>query len=75
MRTFKLLVAGLFVSVSAAAAAAADGKVTFRTPDDALRQGIAAYNGGYYELALPALETASESWPATGQFYLAPSIC
>ncbi len=71
MRTFKLLVAGLFVSVSAAAAAAADGTVTFRSPDDALRQGIAAYNGGYYELALPALEAASQTWPATGQFYLA----
>lgn len=71
MRTYKLLLAGLFLSLSALTAPAADSTVTFRSPDDALRQGIAAFNGGYYELALPALEAAAQTWPTTGEFYLA----
>ncbi len=70
MRTFKLLVAGLAFSLSTLAVAAGEA-VTFRSPDDALRQGIAAFNGGYYELALPALEAAAKTWPSTGQFYIA----
>ena len=52
-------------------AKAANGGVTFRSNEDALRQGIAAFNGGYYELAMPALEAAAESNPALGAFYLA----
>ncbi len=70
MRTYKLFVAGLAFSLSTLAVAAGEA-VTFRSPDDALRQGIAAFNGGYYELALPALEAAAKTWPATGQFYIA----
>ena len=52
------------------AALAANG-VTFKSPDDAIRQGIAAFNGGYYELAVPALEAVAETNPAIGRFYLA----
>jgi TPR repeat protein len=59
------------LALSALSAVSAESGVTFRTPDDALRQGIAAFNGGYYELALPALEAASQTSPAVGQFYIA----
>ncbi len=55
----------------APAAVAAGGGITFRSPEDALRQGIAAFNGGYYELAMPALEVAADTNPALGAFYLA----
>ncbi len=52
-------------------AAAAGGGLTFKSPDDAMRQGIAAFNGGYYEIAVPALEAVAETHPSVGRFYLA----
>lgn len=55
----------------APAAMGASSGVTFKSPDDALRQGISAFNGGYYELAVPALEAVVESNPSVGRFYLA----
>lgn len=71
MRTSKVIVAGLMLAISACSAFADDNGVTFRSPDEALRQGISAFNGGYYELALPALEAASRTAPVLGQFYIA----
>ncbi len=73
MRTFNttFALAALLAVTLIPAASAAGGGVTFRSSDDALRQGIAAFNGGYYELAMPALEAAAESNPALGDFYLA----
>ena len=44
-----------------AAAPAAAGDVTFKSAHDALMQGISAYSGGYYEMAIPALKFAAES--------------
>jgi len=61
----------LIASVVLPAAAYAAGTVTFRSGEDALKQGIAAFNGGYYELAVPALEAAAESNPVMGTFYIA----
>ncbi|MEZ5901097.1 MAG: tetratricopeptide repeat protein [Hyphomicrobiaceae bacterium] len=71
MRTFKRACLSLIASIALSAAAFAAGGVTFRTPEEALKQGIAAFNGGFYELALPALETAAESNPIMGTFYIA----
>jgi TPR repeat protein len=34
-----------------------------------MKQGISAYNGGYYELALPALEALEASKPQIARFY------
>lgn len=45
------------------------GEVTFRSPDDAMKQGISAFNGGYYELALPAFEALEASKPQIARFY------
>lgn len=43
--------------------------VTFRSPDDAMKQGISAFNGGYYELALPAFEALEISKPQIAHYY------
>ncbi|MEQ1712457.1 MAG: sel1 repeat family protein [Hyphomicrobium sp.] len=50
-------------------AAAADPK--FKSPQDALKQGIGAFVGGYYEIAHPALEAAAAANLFLGQYYLA----
>jgi len=57
----------------AASAPASAGAATpqFRTAEDALRQGIGAYTGGYYEMAIPALEMAAAQNLFYAQFYLA----
>lgn len=71
MRTSNRFAAGLiWLVVTSSSALAAEG-VTFKSPDDALRQGIAAFNGGYYEIAVPALEAVAETNPTLGRFYLA----
>lgn len=57
--------------VASSSAAIAANSVTFKTADDAMRQGISAFNGGYYELAVPALEAVAKTNPAIGRFYLA----
>ena len=72
MRTFKRgLLALCAGTVLIGAASAASNGLTFRNGDDALKQGIAAFNGGYYEIAMPALEVASDSNPVLGAFYMA----
>ena len=45
--------------------------MTFRSQEDALKQSISAFNGGYYEIALPALEALEQSKPQVARFYLA----
>jgi uncharacterized protein len=72
MRTSKFFAAGLAWMLTASVSAlAAAGGLTFKSPDDAMRQGIAAFNGGYYEIAVPALEAVIETNPSVGRFYLA----
>mgnify|MGYP003501428692 CR=1 FL=1 len=45
--------------------------VTFATPREALKQGISAYQGGYYEIAIPALEFAAAKQEFMAEYYLA----
>jgi uncharacterized protein len=71
MRTSKLYIVSLVSAMVLPLAAAAVEGVTFRSGEDALRQGISAFNGGYYEIAMPALEAAAESSPVLGRYYLA----
>jgi hypothetical protein len=47
------------------------GEVVFRSPDDAMKQGISAFNGGYYELALPAFEALEPTKPQIARYYMA----
>ena len=72
MRISSRFAAGLvlLLASSHSAAVAANG-VTFKSPDDAIRQGISAFNGGYYELAVPALEAVAQTNPVIGRYYLA----
>lgn len=69
MRTYKSAVLSLIASIALPGLAAA-GSVSFRSGEDALKQGIAAYNGGYYELAVPALEAAAETNRVVGSYYI-----
>lgn len=73
MRTFKrrLIFVVTGVAVAATAAFAGPAALTFKSPEDALRQGVSAFNGGYYELAVPALEAVVQTNPVMGKFYLA----
>ncbi len=69
MRTFKK---ALLICLTLAGAVSAEAAgVTFRSREDALKQGISAFNGGYYEIALPALEAASAPNAPLGTFYIA----
>jgi exopolysaccharide production negative regulator len=68
MRIFKLL-SGLVLVVLAPALAAAE--TPFASTREALKQGISAYQGGYYEIAIPALEYAARQDEFMAQFYLA----
>lgn len=60
--------AALLVAGGAGPAAASP---KFKSPEDALKQGIGAYAGGYYEIAHPALEAAAAANLFLGQYYLA----
>ncbi len=63
-----IAIAGILLAVLAAPATAAP---RFSSPEDALRQGISAYNGGYHEIAIPALEFAASENLFLGSYYLA----
>jgi TPR repeat protein len=70
MRTFRVVLAGSIAALSLISAAVA-GEVTFRSSEDALKQGISAFNGGYYELALPAFAALEVTKPQIARFYMA----
>lgn len=67
----RLMVLVASVALTATATFAGAATLTFKSPEDALRQGVSAFNGGYYELALPALEAVVPTNPVMGKFYLA----
>lgn len=63
---------GLALALAMAAPASAGaGTAQFRSPEDALKQGIGAYAGGYYEMAIPALEVAAAKNLFLARYYLA----
>lgn len=70
MQISKLSSAVVAVTLMLAGAASA-GSVTFRSPEDALKQGVSAFNGGYYEIALPALEAIGNTNSVVSRFYQA----
>jgi TPR repeat protein len=67
--TVRVLIAGLLICLGSLAAMA--GAAKYRSAQDALDQGIGAYNGGYYEIAIPALEYAAEARLFLAPYYLA----
>ena len=62
------LIAALLPILNAGASAQT---VTFATPRDALKQGMSAYQGGYFEIAIPALEFAAAKKEFMAEYYLA----
>jgi hypothetical protein len=58
------------LAVLASSASHAAGP-TFRSSQEALKQGVAAYSGGYYEIAIPALEHAAAQNELMANYYLA----
>lgn len=70
MRTYKLLLLSLGCAAFAASPALA-GSATFVSAKDALKQGMGAFQGGYYEQAIPALERAAEDNEFLALYYLA----
>jgi uncharacterized protein len=69
MRISKLIaiaVAAALLPVSAWA-----GTTPFVSARDALKQGMSAYQGGYYEIAIPALEYAAGADESMANYYLA----
>ncbi len=62
-------VAALVLCLSALSVSA--GSAKYRSPQDALEQGIGAYNGGYYEIAIPALKYAADAHLFLAPYYLA----
>lgn len=68
-RAIGSVIAGLLLCLSAVCAGAAPAQ--YRSPQDALDQGIGAFNGGYYEIAEPALKYASDAHLFLAPYYLA----
>lgn len=69
MRTSRLIL-GLIVLASLPAVALAQS-TSFNSSREALRQGVSAYQGGYYELAMPALKYAADKGEFMASYYLA----
>ncbi len=53
------------------AVGASASSAKYRSAQDALEQGIGAFNGGYYEIAVPALEYAADAHLFLAPYYLA----
>lgn len=69
MRISKLSIAGSVAIFCTMVGSAFAAGVTFRSADDAMKQGISAFNGGYYELALPAFEALEATKPQIARYY------
>ena len=66
----KAALAILFAAGSLLIASEAEAR-RFRSAEDALAQGIGAFKGGYYEIAIPALEEAAAAGLIEAKFHLA----
>lgn len=78
MRTSKRIetrIIGLIAALALFASGPAVAAIKYRSALDALYQGMAGYNGGFYEIAVPALEYAIKNGTSDdaflGTFYLA----
>lgn len=71
-RRHGLIAAALVAAAAVAGSTASQAAVPqFVSPEEAQRQGVSAYNGGYYEIAIPALEHAAAKDMFLAQYYLA----
>lgn len=63
--------AAALVAAAVSQPASAGVVLTYSSTRDALKQGISAYNGGYFEVAVPALEYAAAQNEFMALYYLA----
>ncbi len=71
LATSGLKVSLLTLTLAVSAVGAGAGTIAFTTVRDALKQGVSAYQGGYYEIAIPALEHAAAGKEFLAEYYLA----
>jgi TPR repeat protein len=71
MRTSRLVLGCALILFAPAIALAQAQATSFNSPREALRQGVSAYQGGYYELAMPALDYAAKNGEFIASYYLA----
>jgi len=74
MQISKLIAVSLWavlLPLLAVAGPARAGTMPFSSPQEALKQGMSAYQGGYYEIAIPALEHAASENEFMASYYLA----
>ena len=69
MRISRLALSIVLLALPATLAVA--GSTPFSSAQEALKQGISAYHGGYYEIAIPALEFAAAQDEYMAEYYLA----
>ena len=69
MRTSRLVLGLICIALAPLTALAQS--TSFSSPREALRQGVSAYQGGYYELAMPALRYAADKGEFMATYYLA----
>ena len=72
-RTSKLaiLLAAFLTLPAGLASGANDRTPSFTSSMEALKQGVSAFNGGYYDIAIPALQYAGKEYRFYADFYLA----
>jgi TPR repeat protein len=68
-KAIAVIAAAFLLCTSVVVASAAPSK--YASPQVALDQGIGAYNGGFYEIAVPALEYADQAHLFLAPYYLA----
>jgi len=61
----------MVVVLGAGIATVSAAEPVFRSPEAALKQGLGAYRGGYYEIAVPALQFAADEDSLLAKYYLA----
>ena len=65
------MVCAVLLPLAVGTGAARAGTVAFSSAREALKQGMSAYQGGYYEIAIPALEHAAAENEFMASYYLA----
>ncbi len=67
----RVALASVLVLFGASISMVGAAEPVFRSPEAALKQGLGAYRGGYYEIAVPALKFAADEDSLLAKYYLA----
>jgi len=67
----RLALASVLVHFGSGISVVSAAEPVFRSPEAALKQGLGAYRGGYYDIAIPALKFAASEDSLLAKYYLA----